>query len=101
MVALLTHYGILNAFPLHDNVALEAMAQGLWSFSDSPATDSSLNRLQKYFGSEIAIYYAWMGFYVTWLLAPAILGLAIHLRDDGKDADLVRLHLPLGAPPVL
>lgn len=31
--------------------------------------------IQQYFGSKIAIYFAWLGYYTTALTVPAVIGL--------------------------
>ncbi|XP_072334386.1 anoctamin-7 isoform X2 [Scyliorhinus torazame] len=33
-----------------------------------------LDHIQEYFGEKIAIYFAWLGFYTTWLLPAALVG---------------------------
>ena len=32
--------------------------------------------ISSYFGETVAFYFAWMGFYTKWLIAPSIAGIA-------------------------
>lgn len=38
---------------------------------------SSLDKICKYFGIKLALYFAWLGFYTRALVIPAVLGLAM------------------------
>ncbi|CAJ1455010.1 unnamed protein product, partial [Effrenium voratum] len=42
--------------------------------------DSPVDRIEAYFGSEVALYFAWLNHFTYWLLAPAGVGLACFLR---------------------
>eukprot|EP00434_Breviolum_minutum_P024337 symbB.v1.2.021492.t1/scaffold1806.1/size131321/7 len=39
-----------------------------------------VDRIQQYFGSEVALYFAWLNHFTLWLLAPAVVGLLCYLR---------------------
>ena len=41
--------------------------------------DNSLQNIFEYFGSEVALYFGWMEFYNSWLVIPAILGVALYI----------------------
>lgn len=38
-----------------------------------------LDHIRQYFGEKIGIYFAWLGQYTAWLLAPAIVGLLVFI----------------------
>ncbi|XP_015788170.1 anoctamin-7 isoform X2 [Tetranychus urticae] len=38
-----------------------------------------LDHVQQYFGEKIAIYFAWLGFYTSWLLPAAVVGLLVFI----------------------
>ncbi|XP_048470847.1 anoctamin-7 [Rhincodon typus] len=38
-----------------------------------------LDHIREYFGEKIAIYFAWLGFYTTWLLPAAIVGTLVFI----------------------
>jgi hypothetical protein len=42
--------------------------------------------MKEYFGEKIGLYFAFIGFFTTWLLFPAIFGLAteIHVASTGN-----------------
>jgi anoctamin-7 len=33
-----------------------------------------INEIEHYFGTKVAFYFAWLGFYTTWLFPVALLG---------------------------
>lgn len=36
-----------------------------------------LDAIHEYYGAAVAFYFAWLGFYTRWLLAPALMGTAL------------------------
>ena len=40
---------------------------------------SYISLLRNYYGSKIAMYFAWLGFYTQMLVVPSILGLIIFI----------------------
>nr|KAG5706556.1 hypothetical protein BaRGS_028727 [Batillaria attramentaria] len=63
---------VSGVFPLHCNQDL-AVLRKTWVktiFSKQP-----LDSVCKYFGAKIGLYFAFIGHYTTWLLAPALLGI--------------------------
>ena len=47
--------------------------------------------IKDYFGSEIAFYFAWLGFYTAWLVPLAIVGLAVFFYGMGSAGS----HIPV------
>lgn len=75
-------HGIL---PLHDYEKLEAL-RVTWVqtfFKYQP-----IEAIQQYFGSKIAIYFAWLGHYTTALTVPAFIGLIFWVFLWGRDQAL-------------
>ncbi|ESO03576.1 hypothetical protein HELRODRAFT_191881 [Helobdella robusta] len=67
---------LLTYFPLHDKRDLRKLirnwVRSFWSFQP-------LDDIHDYFGDSITIYFAFLGFYTTFLLPPAILGVFFYL----------------------
>ncbi|XP_063912681.1 anoctamin-3-like isoform X1 [Zophobas morio] len=88
-VGKLIRYGIAKtAYPLHDGDYAQKDTHGLeipendrqlllnyWGSLFLWYKNQPLNLVEKYFGSEVAFYFAWLGFYNTMLLPAAIFGL--------------------------
>ena len=47
------------------------------------------NKIDDYYGSKIALYFAWCSFYANWLILPALLG-----RQSSVNASMAR-HITL------
>ncbi|KAF6777476.1 hypothetical protein AHF37_02904 [Paragonimus kellicotti] len=45
-----------------------------------------LEEIRRYFGAQIALYFAWLGHYTTALLFPSIVGLLVFLFVSSKDS---------------
>ncbi|KAL9247412.1 hypothetical protein vseg_020847 [Gypsophila vaccaria] len=76
--------GILKqVFPLHDETKkkklLRSWAFNWWDFTTQPIDDIYL-----YFGTKIAIYFAFLGMYTRWLLFPAALGIILRIVEFGS-----------------
>ena len=72
MVALSTQNIIDNILPLHETEIL-ADLQKRWVFT--LFEEQPLEEIKEYFGTEIAMYFAWLGHLTTALWTPAIIGL--------------------------
>eukprot|EP00054_Salpingoeca_dolichothecata_P028843 m.222330 g.222330 ORF g.222330 m.222330 type:complete len:1024 (-) comp26328_c2_seq1:26-3097(-) len=51
-----------------------------------------LDAIRTYFGEKVAFYFAWLGFYTSWLVVPSIIGIFITIYglagySDRQDAD--------------
>ena len=53
--------------------------------------EGGYNEIKNYFGSEIALYFAWLGFYTAMLLPLAIVGLVVFLYGIGSAGS----HIPV------
>lgn len=82
---------VKEVFPLHDEVKrkklLHTWALHWWDFTSQP-----IDEIYSYFGTKIAIYFAFLGMYTRWLLFPATFGLILQIFDFGS---LQLLVLPL------
>ncbi|XP_050715998.1 anoctamin-8-like isoform X3 [Eriocheir sinensis] len=78
--------GLIHAIlPLHDYKRLEHL-RATWVqtfFRYQP-----IEAIQQYFGSKIAIYFAWLGHYTTALTVPAVIGLIFWVCLWGRDQAL-------------
>jgi hypothetical protein len=48
-----------------------------------------LAKVREYFGGRIAFYFAWLGFYNVWLIAPSILGLGVFVHQLARGSIIV------------
>lgn len=62
--------------PLHDNVLSVWRAGGIFSLKLSP-----LEEIHRYFGSNVAMYFAWMHMFTVWLIIPGIVGGVLSLNE--------------------
>ncbi|KAM7413979.1 hypothetical protein PAMA_019005 [Pampus argenteus] len=65
---------ILDTFPLHKKDKLKALSEAWYSGNQLAQPLDSVNA---YFGSSVALYFSFLGFYTWSLVPPAILGLSI------------------------
>ncbi|GAB4850400.1 hypothetical protein Ancab_029705 [Ancistrocladus abbreviatus] len=74
---------VKQVFPLHDErkrkLLLRSWALNWWDFTRQPIDD-----VYSYFGTKIAIYFAFLGMYTRWLLFPAAFGILLQLVDFGS-----------------
>ncbi|XP_059080629.1 anoctamin-1-like [Tigriopus californicus] len=74
----------IAAYPLHDGSLKreEGMRYKLfseWASFSKIFKLQPLDAVRDYFGVKIALYFAWLGFYTTLLIPPAIMGLLVFL----------------------
>eukprot|EP00163_Fabomonas_tropica_P023978 TRINITY_DN4151_c1_g1_i7.p1 TRINITY_DN4151_c1_g1~~TRINITY_DN4151_c1_g1_i7.p1 ORF type:complete len:860 (-),score=163.98 TRINITY_DN4151_c1_g1_i7:135-2714(-) len=78
---------VSKIFPLHEDLVrkqlLEAWAKN-WR-------KQPLTKIRNYFGGQVAFYFAWLGFYTTWLIVPSVLGLALFIVQMLTDIDSILL----------
>ncbi|XP_022715088.1 anoctamin-like protein At1g73020 [Durio zibethinus] len=74
---------VKQVFPLHDETKrkklLRSWALNCWDFTSQP-----LDEIYAYFGTKIAVYFAFLGMYTRWMLFPAAFGLILQLIDFGS-----------------
>ncbi|RMZ94526.1 anoctamin-4-like isoform X2, partial [Brachionus plicatilis] len=79
--------GIFEAcYPLHEDYGFldekKTNRQLLWEYWARPknwAIYQPIFIIRQYFGEKLAFYFAWLGFYTTWLVLPSIVGLFVFL----------------------
>lgn len=76
--------GILSqVFPLHDERKRKNMLRS-WALNWLDFTQQPIDDIYLYFGTKIAMYFAFLGMYTRWLLFPAALGIILQLVDFGS-----------------
>lgn len=60
-------------FPLHDNNSLKILKQD-WANLKKIFKAQPIEKIKVYFGEEITLYFAWLEYYIKWLMIPAIFG---------------------------
>lgn len=80
-----------EVFPLHDELERKKLfrtwALNWWDFTNQP-----IDEIYSYFGTKIAVYFAFLGMYTRWIMFPAVLALIVQLVDFGS---LQLLALPV------
>ncbi|XWS12038.1 hypothetical protein CRYUN_Cryun37aG0056200 [Craigia yunnanensis] len=74
---------VKQVFPLHDETKrkklLRSWALNCWDFTSQP-----IDEIYAYFGTKIAVYFAFLGMYTRWMIFPAAFGLILQLIDFGS-----------------
>ncbi|CAG9330895.1 unnamed protein product [Blepharisma stoltei] len=86
---------LINHFCIHNEEQLAFLRSNWGSFSMF-WKPQPLQKVKNYFGEKIAMYFAWLGYYVAWLIAPAIIGLVtfiIQLIMDNLDDKDQKMNL--------
>ncbi|XP_073242923.1 anoctamin-8-like isoform X2 [Porites lutea] len=80
---LLSEGVVEKMFPLHNHDDLAKLRKNWVSafFKKQP-----LDEICQYFGVKIAMYFAWLGMYTKWLVAPAILGIITFFLSNRGEA---------------
>eukprot|EP00048_Salpingoeca_helianthica_P005079 m.84052 g.84052 ORF g.84052 m.84052 type:complete len:933 (-) comp13464_c0_seq1:29-2827(-) len=97
---LLNNGAYLAAYPLHDgpvpksddmtapeNMTHRGKLYQKWARIGVFYKQQPLELIRTYFGERIGIYFAWLGFYTSWLILPAIVGFIIFLYGLGSFAN--------------
>jgi hypothetical protein len=78
------HHPLLAVFPLHNEKVLEEFRRD-WLYNTSPRSLMwcPLDRVRNYFGEPVAFYYAFIQFYMHWLIYPSVVGLIFFIEQLG------------------
>ncbi|KAL4144975.1 hypothetical protein PRNP1_012649 [Phytophthora ramorum] len=82
---------LVATFPLHDPEELSKLREKWFSWKFAPWAQP-LTDIKDYYGEKVGLYFAWLGHYTTWLIAPALVGCALFanvLVEDTADSVLV------------
>ena len=80
--SLLLEKTIVGYFPLHDYEVKKRLAAD-WTNWFSLPWNQPVDAVRDYFGEKIALYFAFLGHYCSWLMGPAAMGLAVQLVVAG------------------
>ena len=72
MILALERVEMVKCWPLHCSVEERGVA---WQMG--PLKRSSCDHIEHYFGSNVALYFAWLTNYIMWLIMPAVAGFAV------------------------
>ncbi|KAL5579392.1 hypothetical protein UlMin_011834 [Ulmus minor] len=82
---------VKEVFPLHDEAQRKKLLHN-WALNWWELTNQPLDEIYSYFGTKIAVYFAFLGMYTQWLLFPAAFGIVLQIIDFGS---LQLLMLPI------
>ena len=69
---------IVSNFPLHDSQERRQL-QKMWMAWAVRPNGQPFDRIKDYFGEKVALYFAWLGHYTTWLCSAAFFGIVIQV----------------------
>lgn len=79
----LEYEGIVKqVFPLHDETKRKKLLHS-WALNWQDFTNQPIDDIYSYFGTKIALYFAFLGMYTRWLLFPAAFGILLQIIDFG------------------
>ncbi|XP_022723977.1 anoctamin-like protein At1g73020 [Durio zibethinus] len=82
---------VKQVFPIHDETKRKKLLWS-WALNCSDFTTQPIDEIYAYFGTKIAVYFAFLGMYTRWMIFPAAFGLILQLVDFGS---LKLLVLPI------
>ncbi|KAL5757634.1 hypothetical protein ACOSP7_020245 [Xanthoceras sorbifolium] len=78
-------------FPLHDETKRKKLMRS-WALNWWDLTNQPIDEIYSYYGTKVAIYFAFLGRYTSWMLFPAAFAFILQLVDFGS---LQLLMLPV------
>jgi len=79
---------IKDVFHLHNEAQRKELVRK-WPFNFLGGTKQPLDDIYSYFGLKVAMYFAFLGYYTTWLVFPAAAGFLLHFINLGSWNNLV------------
>ncbi|XP_044479470.1 anoctamin-like protein At1g73020 isoform X2 [Mangifera indica] len=73
---------IKQVFPLHDETKRRKLLRS-WALNWWDLTEQPIDEIYSYYGTKIAIYFAFLGKYTRWMFFPAAFGLILQTVDFG------------------
>ncbi|TXG68673.1 hypothetical protein EZV62_003608 [Acer yangbiense] len=70
-------------FPLHDDTKRKKLLRN-WALNWWDLTNQPIDEIYSYYGTKVAIYFAFLGRYTTWMLFPAAFAFIMQLVDFGS-----------------
>ncbi|XP_044484669.1 anoctamin-like protein At1g73020 isoform X2 [Mangifera indica] len=74
---------IKQVFPLHDETKRRKLLRS-WALNWWDLTEQPIDEIYSYYGTKIAIYFAFLGKYTQWMFFPAAFGLILQTVDFGS-----------------
>ena len=67
---------VVALYPLHDHAFNKQWLRS-WA-SKWGVTDADLTRVRNHYGEEVGFYFAFLSFYIKWLIPPTVVGIGIY-----------------------
>ncbi|XP_031254946.1 anoctamin-like protein At1g73020 isoform X2 [Pistacia vera] len=74
---------IKQVFPLHDETKRKKLLRS-WALNWWDLTDQPIDEIYSYYGTKVAIYFAFLEKYTRWMFFPAAFGLILQFVDFGS-----------------
>jgi len=86
----LARKALLGFYPLHSHQEKRAL-QARWTVRWALPNAQPFDGIKDYFGEKVALYFAWLGHYTTWLISAAAAGFvaSVNMWADGNSPDTV------------
>eukprot|EP00002_Diphylleia_rotans_P002752 TRINITY_DN1177_c0_g1_i1.p1 TRINITY_DN1177_c0_g1~~TRINITY_DN1177_c0_g1_i1.p1 ORF type:complete len:696 (+),score=177.06 TRINITY_DN1177_c0_g1_i1:52-2139(+) len=83
-IGILQKEGIIKTmFPVHEEAPRQELVQ-TWAKN---WRTQPLDEIRDYFGEKVALYFAWLGFYTSWLILASIVGFIVFIVSEREDFD--------------
>lgn len=74
---------VRQVFLLHDEIKRKKLLKS-WALNWWDLTNQPIDEIYSYFGTKIAIYFAFLGMYTRWMFFPAAFAITLQLIDFGS-----------------